>query len=64
MWEKQVSDKSNVSSILLASGIIMYLFVLLLHIATGWVIKGINSESAKVQTQESRYSFPIWLGKK
>ena len=26
MWEKQLSDKSNVSSILLASGIIIYLF--------------------------------------
>ena len=31
---------------------IMYLFVQLLHIETGWVIKGINSESAKLQTPE------------
>ena len=30
----------------------MYLFVQLLHIETGWVIKGINSESAKLQTPE------------
>ena len=35
---------------------IMYLFVQLLHIETGWVIKGINSESAKLQTPDSRSS--------
>ena len=34
----------------------MYLYVQLLHIETGWVIKGINSESAKIQTPESTSS--------
>ena len=34
----------------------MYLFVQLLHIETGWVIKGVNSESGKIQTPESRSS--------
>ena len=34
----------------------MYLFVELLHIETRWVIKGISSESAKIQTPESRSS--------
>ena len=37
---------------------IMYLFVQLLHIETDWVIKGINSQSAKLQTPESRSSKP------
>ena len=53
MWEKQVNDKSNVSSILLVIRLCIN-FVQLLDIATGWVIKGINSESAKVRTPESR----------
>ena len=62
VWEKQVNEKSNVSSILLVIRLCIN-FVQFLDIATGSVIKGINSESAKVQTPESRSFFPNLIGK-
>ena len=57
MWEKRVNDKSNSQSILVVTcHKIIDLFLQLLHIKTGWVIEGINSVSAKIQTPESRSS--------
>ena len=61
MWEKQVDDKSNVSSILLVIRLCTY-FVQLLHIVTGWVIINLSKGSTQNQPKYKHLNQGVAFG--